>query len=86
MRNIFPEKSYTNSDGETSPRLFSKKLKLSISWSNSPKLIEFAFIVCTNRGLSKYVEIKMQTTCFYLIMLFENRYRYRTSLATFFPE
>ena len=41
MRNIFPEKSYTNSGGETSPRLFSKKLKLSISWSNSPKLIEY---------------------------------------------
>ena len=31
MRNIFLEKSCTNWDGETSPRLFSGKLKLSIS-------------------------------------------------------
>ena len=31
MRNIFIEKSYTKSGGETSPRPFSAKLKLSIS-------------------------------------------------------
>ena len=31
MRNIFFEKSYTNCGGETSPRPFSKQLKLSIS-------------------------------------------------------
>ena len=31
MRNIFLEKSYTKCDGETSPRPFSEKLKLSIS-------------------------------------------------------
>ena len=31
MRNIFLEKSYTKCGGETSPRLFSGKLKLSIS-------------------------------------------------------
>ena len=31
MRNIFVEKSYTKWDGETSPRLDSKKLKLSTS-------------------------------------------------------
>ena len=31
MRNIFPEKSYTKWGGETSPRPFSEKLKLSIS-------------------------------------------------------
>ena len=31
MRNIFLEKSYTKCRGETSPRLFSEKLKLSIS-------------------------------------------------------
>ena len=29
MRKIFPETSYTNCGGETIPRLFSKKLKLS---------------------------------------------------------
>ena len=31
MRNIFPEKSCTKCGGETSPRHFSEKLKLSIS-------------------------------------------------------
>ena len=31
MRNIFFEKSYTKCGGETSPRPFSEKLKLSIS-------------------------------------------------------
>ena len=31
MRTIFLEKSYTKCDGETSPRPFSEKLKLSIS-------------------------------------------------------
>ena len=31
MRNIFLEKSYTKCGGETSPRPFSRKLKLSIS-------------------------------------------------------
>ena len=31
MKNIFLEKSYTKCDGETSPRPFSEKLKLSIS-------------------------------------------------------
>ena len=31
MRKIFIEKSYTKCNGETSPRAFSEKLKLSIS-------------------------------------------------------
>ena len=31
MRNIFLEKSYTKCDGETCPRPFPEKLKLSIS-------------------------------------------------------
>ena len=31
MRNIFLEKSYTKFDGETSPRPFSEKAKLSIT-------------------------------------------------------
>ena len=31
MRNIFLKKSYTKYDGETSPRLFSENLKISVS-------------------------------------------------------
>ena len=42
MRNIFLEKSCTKCGGETSPRLFSEKLKLSISVDQS--FIKFAFI------------------------------------------
>ena len=34
MRNIFFEKTYTNCNGETSPRPFSEKLKLAYLWNN----------------------------------------------------
>ena len=43
MRNIFLEKSYTKCDGETSPRPFSEKLKLSIS-------LQIIFMVCQVEG------------------------------------
>ena len=47
MGNIFLENSYTKCDGETSPRLFSEKLKLSISLDEKSKVfIQFALIVC----------------------------------------
>ena len=59
MRNIFLEKSYTKCGGETIPGAFSKKSKLTVS------LDQFVLIVC--QGLSKYIEIKPQTTWFYLI-------------------
>ena len=40
MRNIFFKKSYTKSGGETSPRLFSEKLKLkNISGSRVYKVL-----------------------------------------------
>ena len=38
MRNIFLEKSYTKCGGETSPRPFSEKLKLSISLDQESKV------------------------------------------------
>ena len=38
MKNIFLEKSYTKCDGETSPRPFSEKLKLSISLDQLSKV------------------------------------------------
>ena len=43
MKNIFVEKSYTKYCGETSPRLFSKKSKSSISSIYS--FVQFVFIV-----------------------------------------
>ena len=39
MRNIFLEKSYTKYGGETIPRSFSKKLKLSISLDQKSKVL-----------------------------------------------
>ena len=39
MRNIFLEKSYTKCGGETSPRPFSEKLKLSISLDQLSKVL-----------------------------------------------
>ena len=48
MRNFFFEKSYTKCGGETIPRDFSKKSKLSISLDQLSKVLHnlFAFIVC----------------------------------------
>ena len=43
MRNIFLEKSYTKCGGETSPRPFSKKLKLTISLDHSLKFYAVYF-------------------------------------------
>ena len=68
MRNIFLEKSYTKYGGETIPRPFSKKLKLSMSLDQeSIKFYTVGFYCMPNWGLSKYFEIKLQTTWFYLI-------------------
>ena len=56
MRNIFLEKSYTKCGGETSPRPFSGKLKLSISGSIVYSCIQFVFIVSqvgTDRSVMK---------------------------------
>ena len=43
MRNIFLEKSYTKCDGETIPRSFSKKSKLSISLDQYSKVLYILF-------------------------------------------
>ena len=39
MRNIFPEKSYTKCVGETIPKPFSEKIKLSISLDQQSKVL-----------------------------------------------
>ena len=44
-RNIFLEKSYTKSDGETIPRPFFKKSKLSISLDQYSKVLYILFIL-----------------------------------------
>ena len=44
MRNIFLEKSYTKCGGETSPRFFSEKLKLSIYLNQLSKVLYSLFL------------------------------------------
>ena len=47
VRYIFPEKSYAKCGGETIPKLFSKRSKLSIYLDQlSYVFIQFVFIVC----------------------------------------
>ena len=47
MKNIFLEKSYAKCDEETSPRLFSEKLKLSISLDQESKVSYNLFLMYT---------------------------------------
>ena len=47
MRNIFLENSYTKCDGENSPRLFSEKLKLSISLDEKSKVLYSLLLLYT---------------------------------------
>ena len=70
MRNIFLEKSHTKCGGETSSRLFSEKLKLSILWINSLKFYTVCFYCIPSQELSNYIETKLQTTFFYAILSF----------------
>ena len=66
MRNISLGKPYTKCGGDTIPRPFSKKSELDISLDQQPNFIQFAFIICQVKRLPKYIETKLQTTCFYL--------------------
>ena len=63
MRNIFLEKPYPKCR-EPSNRAFSQKSKLSISLDQYSKLSCSLFYCMPNWGLSKYIETKLQTTCF----------------------
>ena len=67
MRNIFVEKSYTKCAGETISRPLSKKSKLSISLDQYCKALNSLFLLYANLRDIKYSEIKLHTTCFYLI-------------------
>ena len=54
MKNIFLEKPYTKYDGETSPRLFSEKLKLSMSLDQ-----QFEFLFSSFYCIFKWMTPKM---------------------------
>ena len=47
MRNIFLRKSYTKYSGETIPKPFSEKSKLSISLDQQPKVLYILFLLYT---------------------------------------
>ena len=64
---LFAEKSYTKCGGETIPRRFSKRLKLSISLDQQSKVLYSLFLSYAQLRTSKYTETKLQTICFYLI-------------------
>ena len=70
MRIFFLEKSYTKWGRENILRPFSKKLKLSISLDQWPKLFTVSFYSMPSWGLSKYIKIKPTFTYFYLIQSF----------------
>ena len=72
MRNIFLEKSYANCGGETNPRPFSEKLELSISLDQKSKVLYSSLLLYgkLRAMLSKYIETKLQTTCFHLSSAF----------------
>ena len=79
MRNILIEKSYRKCDGDTISKPFSKKEILSISLDQQSKVL-YSLFVMLSWGLSKYIEAKLETTCFYLIKgFFKNKKRPGTS-------
>ena len=51
MKNIFLEKPYTKFGGETSPRPFSKKLKLSISLDQQSEFL-FSSFYCISKWMT----------------------------------
>ena len=63
MRNNF-EKSFAKCGWKTIPRPFSKKSKLSKSLDQKFRVLYSFFL---RWKLPKYIETKLQTTCFYLM-------------------
>ena len=68
--NISLKKSCTKYGGETVPRTFSKNQNWAYSWIDVLKFYTACFYCMPSWGLSKYIEIKLQITCFYLIWSF----------------
>ena len=73
MRNIFLEKSYTKCWGETIPRPFIKNWNWPYPWINSLTFYTVCFYYMSSWRISKYIETKQQTTCFYLICFFKKK-------------
>ena len=63
MWNIFLEKSFTECGGKSVTTPSSNKLNF---WSNILQFCTVCFCCMPSWRLSKYIETKLQTTCFYL--------------------
>ena len=61
-----------------------KKLKLAYLWINRLKFNTVCLYFMSSCGLSKYIETKLQTNCFYLIKAFFLKKRPGTSLPASF--
>ena len=70
MRNIFPEKSYTNMVGKLVPDHFIKNQNSAYLSINSVKCHIVFFDMPKWRGLQKYIKIKVLTICSDLIYSF----------------
>ena len=70
MRNIFLEKSSKNVMEKLVPETFLKNQNWTYLWINSLKCYTVCFYCMASWGLWKYIEIKLQTTCFHLILSF----------------
>ena len=80
MRNIFLEKSYTKYDGETSPRPFSEKLKLTYH-----RIIQFVFPVWQVEGHRNISKLSCRPCAFTSYQAFlKSKKRSRTSLPASF--
>ena len=85
MRNIFLEKSYRKCGRELFAGPFLKNLNWAYLWFNILKLYIFCFNCLPSWGLSKVIETKLQTICFYFIWSFlKNKKRSGTSLSASF--
>ena len=86
IRNIFLEKLYTKCGRESSPKPFSEKFKLSIYLDQQSKVLYNLFLLYGKlRAIDIYIETKLQTTCFCLILsFFLKQNRSGTSLPPYF--
>ena len=67
MKNIFVKKSYTKYAGEFIPTPLSEISKLGISLDQKCKVFNSLFLLFSNLRATEIIEIKLETTCFYLI-------------------
>ena len=86
MRKMFLEKSYTDCGGETIPRPFSKKSKLSVSLDQQSKVLyNLFFIISQVEGYRNILKLSCRPLAFNSFKAFlKNKVRSRTSLLDSF--